>query len=85
MKTKKKVLKKTKVVKTKTKVSPKSEVLKIRMKNNLTQTLFAKKLGISQSHLCKIERGDQKINIDIARTLHKIYKVPSSKLLTSNI
>lgn len=86
MKTKtKKTIKKTKVLKSKVKTKPKNEVLKIRLSNNLTQTVFAKKLGISQSHLCKIERGEQKINIDIARSLHKLYKVPSDKLLKANI
>lgn len=84
-------LAKSKVVKTKVKAKPRSkltsknELLKIRLKNNFTQIIFAKKLGISQSHLCKIERGEQKINIEIARVLHKTFKIPSNKILQTNI
>lgn len=54
---------------------------KIRTKSKMTQKEFSTKLGISQSHLSKLENGTQEINILIAKKLHKDFKIPSNKLL----
>lgn len=79
---KKTITKKTITKKASSKKSPiKNEILLIRKKSKLTQVQFANKIGISQSHLCKIEQGEQTINMAMAKELHKHFKVPTNKLL----
>jgi transcriptional regulator with XRE-family HTH domain len=66
-----------------TKKSPKKSIVRtVREKKKLSQIDFAKKLGVSQGFLSKIENGESQITMELAKKLHKEYKVPANKLLS---
>lgn len=43
---------------------------------NTTQLELAKLLGISQSHLCNVIRGNRKASLDLALQIAKLTNVP---------
>ncbi len=81
MKTKKTAVKKT----AKKKVVSNNIIKSLRLSKKMTQNEFSNILGISQGQLCKLENGNQEINIKVAKTLVKKFKIPAEKIIKSNL
>ena len=47
----------------------------------MTQAELATKLGLSQSYLSELERGDKEVSIDVLRKYSKELDIPMSSLL----
>lgn len=56
------------------------KIKRIRKKNKLTQVEFAKKIGITQSHLSKVERGDENSSLPVRKLICILFNVPNKHL-----
>jgi putative transcriptional regulator len=56
----------------------------IREKLNLTQVQFARKLGIQQGNLSRLESGQQNISLDVLEQICKRLKMTPNELLLMN-
>ena len=55
--------------------TPKTKIARIRRQLFLNQAEVAEQLGMSTVNYSKIERGDRKLTVDVARKLVKIFKL----------
>jgi len=52
-----------------------------RMSDEISQTDFAKKLGISRANLCDIEKGRKPVSLDRAAQIAKVFGVSKQYLI----
>lgn len=50
-----------------------SKLKKLRVLNDMTQNELAKKIGISQSYLSQLERGQREINYEVKQKIEEIF------------
>ena len=50
----------------------------LRLKNNIYQTVLAKEIGVSQTHMSNIESGRNNVTVDNLYKLHEILECPMS-------
>lgn len=50
-----------------------SQLKKLRVLNDMTQTELAEKIGVSQSYLSQMERGQREINYEVRQKLEEIF------------
>lgn len=53
----------------------------LRLRDGLSQTVFAKKLGISRQYLCDVEKGRRLVSPEQAARFAKIFGHPSNVLV----
>jgi transcriptional regulator with XRE-family HTH domain len=58
-----------------------ARVVKIRKERGITQVELAKTLGVTQSMVSRIERGELRLNGEVIVKLAKLYKVSTDELL----
>ena len=54
------------------------KVREIRKRRNLTQVELAKRIGVSQSDLCRMERGEYKVSLDVLFRILEVFHMQIS-------
>lgn len=53
----------------------------VRVFHNYTQAEIARKIGVTQSYISEIEKGDKTPSLDIVQAYAKQFKIPASSIM----